>query len=251
MYNPTRMNPNNLKRNSQRRYNPHAGRKHSDIIANQGPKSVFISDLAQRISTDRGWKIVHFEGEDFEVVYEYICSKNATGKIVNKEGDRCIRVLSGQIFLTVNADQISLRTGQAYPIPKGLEYELATLGTEDAEVLFCQKRDYEKEIEQLTESTAQNAKMIAVMPKDPTLPSRISSDKAKLAASKIQEQRDAREKILRSAMDRGQPMKAPANITGEENTQSSAPIKARPPLAGQNVSGFSPMPVGARGFGDD
>jgi len=249
MYNPTRMNPNAPGRNRQRRFDPHAGRKHSDIVAQQGPKCVFISDLAHRITTDRGWKIVHFSGDDFEVIYEYLCSRNTTGRIVHKDGDRCVRVMSGQIFIMVGGEQTVLRMGQAFSLPKGTEHEIATLGTEDAEVIFCQTKDYEDNIEQITEANARNTKMAVVLPTDRGAPQKISTEKARQAASRIQNQRQARERAISASLDSGQPKPLPKiGAGGEEDIPMTA--KARLPLANQNVTGSSPMPLGAGGFDD-
>lgn len=197
-YNPTRANFNGTKPLRQRIVERGAGKRHSDIIAGQGSSGLHYSDYSAKTPTKRGWKVSHFEGEAFEVVYELICSRNTTGVIVNHIHDRCIRVLSGTLYICIDSQKVvRLDSGQACSLPKGTKYEMSSMGDHDVEVLFCQGNGYESTVEQVSGEESLNSvtKINFVVPLDHVRDQRLPSDKAIMAAEKIKNQRERKARI--------------------------------------------------------
>lgn len=233
-YNPARVDPQVRQRQAQqRRMNPHAGVKHSTIVGRDGPRGINVADIRNRQSTERGWRVLTFKGEDFEMVYEYICARNSTGQIKNEEQDRCLRVLAGMVYITIDGQANEIQTGQGFAIPKGMVYELATTGTTDAEVLFCQGPDYEKNIEQVSKAVKTNTVNVVPEPKAAPVRTPRRKPQAQAAAEKIEAERARRAAKKRQAAEPG------------------TPKDERPPLATQQVVGVNPSPVGAGGYADD
>ncbi len=207
---------------------PGSGMRHSQIAQREGPRGVNVMDIRSREETARGWRVVTFRGDEFEMVYEYICARNHTGLIKHETQDRCLRVLSGQIFLTMGEETVQVQTNQGYALLKGKEYALATAGSSDAEVLFCQGPDYDKTLVQISEP--QKISATAVDPEPKAAPHREPrSSQASIQAAQIEAQRAEREKIRRTPVGK----------------------KDRAPHASQVVTGVSPRPVGAGGYAND
>lgn len=238
-YNPVRAK-NNGQQHRQRRLDPHAGIKRHNTAALSGPQGVHHSDIRFRKDTDRGWRVDHFKGDKFEVVYEFICARNNTGKIVHPKKDRCLRVLSGSLYITVDDMQFEITAGQAYSIPKKTEYEMASMGVGDTEVLFSQGADYEKDLKQITKPGAYNVNTNTILPSvnDENQPIKVDRSRAKQTAEKIQQER------IRINREKRQALGAPAD--GE----APKPVKKRPPLPGQVVEGSNPKPIGAGGYAE-
>lgn len=234
-YNPARVDPQVRQRQAQqRRQNPHAGVKHSTIVGRDGPRGINVADIRNRQSTERGWRVATFKGDDFEMIYEYICARNSTGQIKNEDQDRAIRVLAGMIYVTIDGQVNEIQTGQGFAIPKGTVYELATSGTTDAEVLFCQGPDYDKSIEQVSEAVKNNAVNVVPEPQAaPIVRTPRRKPQAQMAAERIEAQRAKRAAKKQQVADPG------------------TPRDERPPLATQQVVGVNPKPVGAGGYADD
>lgn len=135
-YNPNRASGSNT-RKTARKYDPRTGHRRAK---DNTPLGIAPSDLSLREVTNRGWRIPHFEGEEFEVVYELIAAGNSSGVIKNSESDRVIRVIRGHLFVLAGGETISLREGQVFSVEKGTEYEFASDMGSDVEVLFCQGR---------------------------------------------------------------------------------------------------------------
>jgi len=205
-----------------------SGIKHSQIAQREGPRGINVADIRNREETARGWRVLTFKGDEFEMVYEYICARNHTGLIKNETQDRCFRVLAGVVFVTIGEDTDQIQTGQGFSILKGTEYALATAGTTDAEVLLCQGTDYDQKVIQV--SDPQKVSAIAVVSEPVAAPQRESrSSKSAEQAAKIESDRTAREKVRRTPVGR----------------------KERAPLASQTVTGVNPRPVGAAGYSED
>lgn len=234
-YNPARVDPQVRQRQAQqRRMNPHAGVKHSTIVGRDGPRGINVADIRNRQTTERGWRVNTFKGEDFEMIYEYLCARNSTGQIKNEDQDRCLRVLAGMVFVTIDGHANEIHTGQGFAIPKGTTYELATSGTTDAEVLFCQGPDYEKNIEQVSEAIKTNTVNVSPEPQAaPVVRTPRRKPQAQMAAERIEAQRAKRASKKQQAAMPG------------------TPKDERPPLATQQVVGVNPKPVGAGGYADD
>jgi mannose-6-phosphate isomerase-like protein (cupin superfamily) len=250
-YNPDRHGPQAKPRNQKRqRLAPPKGSgiTHSTIVSRQGIQAVTIDDVRNKVNTPRGFKVQQFKGEDFEVVYEFICARNSTGQIKNDDQDRSIRVLAGRIFITIDEEIADLHPGQSVSIARGKVYEMATSGTDDAEVLITQGPDYEDNIEVISESKAFNAQAKTVFAADaPQRPPRSNSDKAMEHAQRLLHQRRVRETRRRSNQQAQVPQQGPQQIPGVPQT----PPSKRPPLVGQSVTGKNPQPIGAGGYGDE
>ncbi len=248
-YNPNRHGPNRQPKQRRRRLAPPRGSgvTHSTIIARQGIQAVTIDDVRNRVNTLRGFKVQQFKGEDFEVIYEFICARNSTGQIVNEEQDRSVRVLAGRLFVTVESEVVELRPGQSLSVARGQIYELATSGTDDAEVLLAQGPDYEDGVEVISESNAHNSQAVTVFAVEaPQRPPRSNSEKAMQHANQLLQQRRMRENRRRPNQQAQQQGQVPQAPIGQKQT---APSK-RPPLAGQAVTGINPQPIGAGGYGE-
>jgi hypothetical protein len=191
--------------------------------------------------------LIH-KGDQFEMVYEYICARNATGIIVNPDHDRAIRVLGGEIFLTIDEKVISLKFGESYSLEAGVEYQIATSGSFDAEVILCQGPDYEESVEQISEPQAVNADMHLPLPSEirPKQPL-VDPSQAMMQAGIQQFHRERREAARRQAAAR------PATTSDGTTTAGDVvrtPPPSRAPLAGQAVQGTNLQPIGAGGYGD-
>lgn len=233
-YNPAIHGKQKLAR--QKRIDPHAGKKHSDIMRSMGPRGTNIEDIRNRQATPHGWRILYFQGSEFEMYYEYLCARNGTGVIKNLEHDRCLRVLNGMLYVTSGGKIETLYAGQACALPKGTEYELATSGDTDVELLICQGPNYEETCEHITQATQTNPVMATVPKEAPSRDSRVSSEKAKKQAMLIKAAREKRRQPI--------PKKTVTNELGEE-----VPAPAgKAPLPGQTVTGVNPNPVGAGGY---
>jgi mannose-6-phosphate isomerase-like protein (cupin superfamily) len=246
-YNPHRHGTQAAQAKRQRNMNPHAGVKLSDIIARQGPQAATIDDYRGKVETPRGWRVEQFKGDTFEMIFEFICSKNSTGMIKHETEDRSLRVLGGELFVQINGTTARLRPGNAIAIPAGTEYSLATSGTTDAEVIFCQGAGYEDSLEQLSDPCLNDVtRMLDVVEVDRALaPS--TSDKARAQAERIEAERRQREAAKRSAQS-GQQVQQSGGTSQEAVVAKTPPRRA--PLTGQQVQGMSPRPIGASGYGD-
>lgn len=247
-YNPTRHGAQARQAKRQRRLDPHAGTKLSDIIARQGPQAATIDDLRNKVPTPRGWKVDQFKGKTFEMVFEFICANNSTGEVLHKSKDRSLRVLSGEIFVQINGNTARMRAGHAIALPSKTKYTLATSGTQDAEVIFCQGANYEKGLSQLTEPTLNDfTKMVDAVNTEPHRVAPTSS-KAREQAERIEASRRQREMQKRAAQSGQQVQTGQAGTQQDQSVQKTPPRRA--PLAGQQVQGVNPRPIGAAGFGD-
>jgi mannose-6-phosphate isomerase-like protein (cupin superfamily) len=248
-YNPNRHGPNRQSKQRRVRLAPPRGSgvAHSTIIARKGIQAVTIDDVRNKVNTPRGFKVQQFKGADFEVVYEFICARNSTGQVKNSDQDRSIRVLGGRLFATVDGEIAELRPGQSLSIARGQTYELATSGTDDAEVLFSQGSDYEKNVEVISEAGAANAQAVTIFAAEaPQRPPRSNSAKAMEHAQQLLQQRHIREARRRPNQQQQQQGQVPQAPVGQKQT----PPSKRPPLPGQAVTGVNPQPVGAGGYGD-
>lgn len=229
-----------------------SGVRHSTIVSKQGLQAVTIDDVRNKVNTPRGWKVQQFKGPDFEVIYEFICARNSTGRIKNEEADRSIRVLAGRLFLTIDGEIIELRAGMSGSIARGKEYEMATAGDTDAEVVFCQGPDYEGNVEVLSESTAINAvaKAIFAEASPQTMPRGFRHSKAQAQAEVILAQRRARQARRRPKQGM-QPGMTAGQMAAAQAPVQRTPPPLRAPLPGQAVTGVNPQPVGAAGYGGE
>jgi len=253
-YNPSRQSAASNPRR-QRRLDPRAGIHHSDIIAKHGPAAATITDLRHREETSRGWRAVLFCGDEFEMIYEYICAKNASGMICNPEKDRALRLMAGELFITTGGEVAHLHSGASLALPKGIEYQIATSGTADAELIFCQGSDYENSLEQISDPEAVNAetKMNLVEPSDTPAREKVSAESTRKYAEKMQEQRHQRDVDRRRGLSRVVDEQSAAATSGAEAVVTATPRRTPPRrvLPGQQVQGVNPRPMGAAGFGDD
>lgn len=238
-YNPNIHGPQGRHVARRRPLDPHAGRKHSDIVRGMGPRGMNVEDVRNREVTPHGWRIPYFVGEEFEMYYEYLCASNGTGVIRSEEHDRCVRVLAGMIFITKDQEIHTLHTGQAAALEKGTEYELATSGDTDAELLVCQGPKYEDSLERISQPTANNTRQINIPKEAPPRDARVNAEQSKKIAKQMQAEREDRIRKRQPV-----PKKTVTNELGEE---VPAP-RGSAPLPGQAVTGVNPKPVGAGGY---
>jgi hypothetical protein len=259
-YNPTRQQGSAAKIRRQRRLDPRhvgAGVRHSDIVAKHGPSVFASSDIQNKQETSRGWKSCLFYNSDsFEMVYEYICARNASGVVCNRNKDRAIRVLSGEVFIVISGDVIPVSAGSSFALLRGVEYQIATSGTLDAEVLFCQGPDYESDLEQLVDPQAVNSETKMLFAKTPETQARTksNSDVTRKYAEKLQEERRQRNIAKDRAINHPEQVvekPAPSSNDGSVVVKPSRRTPPRRVLAGQQVQGVNPRPLGAAGLGDD
>lgn len=246
-YNPNRQKNALAKR--QRKLDPRAGLRYSEVVSRFGPGAATIDDARSKVDTDRGWRVEIHKGDEFEMIYEFICSRNATGKIRNEDQDRAIRVLGGMVFLTIGSEVFELRAGSSYSFPKGVEYQLATSGDFDAEVIFCQGVDYEENIEQLTPPDL-NAVTKTRLPTEPLPgPPRVDNGKAQEQAERIKARRAAREVRKKLALQNSGGAEEAASPEAQVK-KTPPPRRGRAPLAAQQVVGVNPRPIGAGGYNE-
>lgn len=204
---------------------PQAGRKHSTIAAKQGIIGVHTVDLNNRVTTMSGWRIPYFSGDQFEVYYELLCARNSLGMVKHPSKDRCVRVLGGHLFVTSDGEINTVLTNQVCSLKSGTAYELASSGDSDVEMLVIQAKDYEKDLEKITEPNSKNSTPVVSVVERVVTP-KTNSEAAKIEAERIK------------------------SLRAERNN----PVPKRPrrqPLPGQQVEGINPRPVGAGGFGGD
>lgn len=190
-HNPNRVAGNNGVRRVVRRYDPSLGHRRA---RGGGPQGIDLADLQKREATGRGWRVVAFKGDEFEVIYEMIAARNATGVIKHEEADRLVRVLRGQLYATMDGTIVTIRSGQFLELPKGTTYELSSEVADDVEVLFCQGAGYEEGVEVVRETDTSNP--IPKTTPDPErkpVPKRKSAGKAMAAAEKAAAERKRRQ----------------------------------------------------------
>jgi hypothetical protein len=232
-HNPNRGTGNNRRRNA-RRYDPHAGHRRAGPTTPQG---VDFQDIRNREVTNRGWKIVHFQGEDFEMIYELISAGSSTGKIKHETADRSIRVLEGCLYvLLAGQSPIELLRHQSFSISRGTEYELCSNSTADVEVLFCQGSKYEEGAEVIEEAQTVNVEPMTELPKENEMLPRVDGTKAQVTAEAIKRERKARQQGR--------------NPAPKKNPDGTPAGHGRTPLAGQQVTGANPRPIGPNGYAE-
>lgn len=222
-FNPNRAVGKNMRRTA-RRYDPKAGHRRA---RNAGPQGIDLGELQHRENTGRGWRVISFRGDDFEMVYELIAAHNATGTIKNDQADRALRVLHGRLFVLMNGEIITIREGQGVNLPKGSKYELSSDVASDVEVIFCQGSDYENGIEVVEPSDAINPTPLTSVPTTQPDTKRNPTGKAMSAAEKI-----SAEKMRRQAA---------RDITKGKTSEDD--------LVGQSVPGANLRPMGDPGEG--
>jgi mannose-6-phosphate isomerase-like protein (cupin superfamily) len=233
-----------VSRKPRRIFDPRAGIKHSTLVNKRGPVGASAADAMNRVATPSGWRILYFEGDTFEVYYELLCARNASGILRHPTKDRVVRVLAGQLFITSNGNIESVLLNQVCSLPSNTEYELASSGDSDVELFIIQGRDYETDVERLTAASATNGRSSFIPSKIAPEVARVSADKAELEAARIRDERmvQERRKHQRSPV----PKKLNEALPG-----SATPPSQQPPLPGQQVVGVNLRPMGARGFGDE
>jgi len=220
-FNPKRLQGNVVRRD--RTQYPHAGHKHSEIMGRSGPRAS-LADMSKKEVTPDGWMIPIFNGSDFDVLYRYICARNNTGQVMHETKDCVVRVLAGRLYVVLSGETQELIANQSIALVCGVPYGLATSGTEDVELIVCWGHDYLKEIKQVSTPEATN-----VIPK---------------AAAPI-----AVPHISRRSESMAQQQAVQLGAAKEEKRKASrTPFQGRAPLAGQQVVGLNPRPVGAAGF---
>jgi mannose-6-phosphate isomerase-like protein (cupin superfamily) len=203
--------------------------------------SVNLDDMSKKVTTLSGWKIPYSTGEQFEVYYELLCANNSTGMLKHETKDRCIRILSGKLFINVEGEISSFFANQVCNLNKGMSYELASSGDSDVEMLVIQTFGYDKDVKHLTQASAISSIQTTVS--EQAVPERQlvrpSRDRSLIAAKIKQEEQ----------LKRMDPDSIDSSVPGMPRRKVGRP--QRPPLAAQQVEGVNLRPMGAAGFGDD
>ncbi len=246
-YNPTRMKPGQIAAKRQRRLDPRAGTRLSDIVSRQGPRSTAPGNLNGRKETDRGWMIEYFKNDNFEASFQYWAANNTTGAIWHTSKDRVVKVLYGRFCVTIYDEKTKsvesqdvLGEGHVFIAKKGICYELATYGDSDTELLFIQDRDYESGLEQITEAFLNNqTKSVLTTPERNAPPARLDNSKAMQQAQMMQYQRQMRQRQLGKSTRVDNPNMGAvlARTKGQQTSEL---------LPGQTVTGVNPQPMGMR-----
>jgi hypothetical protein len=246
MYNPKRHGPQARDNCKRRAADPRSGIRHSDIMGRRGPIAISSVDVQNRVATPSGWRIPYFSGDTFETYYEIICARNSSGKVKHETKDRCVRVLAGQLFVTIDGQVKSVLANQTCAFVHGFEYEYASPGDSDVEVLVCQGSEYEKDLIQITESGMTN-KSTSLFADTSPLPPRVPTVRSEQTAARMREERVERDRL------KGKRSPVPKKLS--EVTPGTALAQTRPggrdPFPGQQVVGVSPRPVGMGGFRDE
>jgi mannose-6-phosphate isomerase-like protein (cupin superfamily) len=232
---------NNKRKNKQRILHSKMGKRHSDIVKTAGPRGLSIADINSRKVTPYGWRIPYFEGDEFGMYYEFVCARNGTGIVKNDKHDKCVRVLEGALYITCDNEIRTLYAGQAISLPKGTEYELATSGDMDVELLVCQGPSYEDTLEQITAPLASGPGLLNIPKEAPSREDRVDPEKSKRTAERIRADRKQRIESRKPV-----PKKTVTNELGQE---VPPPSNQKAPLPGQQVTGANLKPVGAGGYG--
>lgn len=232
-HNPNRGVGNRTHNRFKRKYDPSKGYRRTGA---QNPQGVDLADIQNREVTGRGWKILYFQGEDYEMVYELIANGNSTGIVKNDKADRSVRVLEGQLYVLMDGEIITVSRGQSFSFPRGTEYEISAPSTSDVEVLFCQSRDYDQGVTQISEAQVLSKEPKMSVPNPAVESSRVDKVPAQKAAVKIRDEKMRRQRAR--------------NPVPKKNADGSPAGHGRAPLVGQQVSGTSPKPVGPGGYAE-
>jgi hypothetical protein len=142
----------NFNKTTQPRQTPdfRAGITHSEIMKRNGIGNTIPNQ--NRVKTTNGIAVELFSGP-FVVRSELMAAGNSSGKIVNSKKDRVILVQKGVLCVLVNKEEIprQIRDGQIFIAHKKEQYELATLGNIDVELVFIEEPDYASSVKVLSE----------------------------------------------------------------------------------------------------
>jgi hypothetical protein len=219
-HNPNRgVGNSRRKRHNQRRYSGGGIKKSREVSAILG------QELSNRVATDHGFKVDFFSGKGFDFFYELISANNTTGVVQNAKGDMAIHVLNGCLWVRQDGDEfIQLSQGQSASFPRGMKYEMATVGNRDAEIIVAQSPKYAASVKQVSGDVVKTAEHISKLPVKKRRVGKSNPEAALVAAEKIKAQRMGR-------------------------AQQEGP-KKRAPLDGQQIKGANPQPVGASGYAE-
>jgi hypothetical protein len=171
------------------------------------------------------------------MIYELISAGSSTGKIKHETADRSIRVLEGCLYvLLVGEAPIELTRHQSFSISRDTEYELCSNKTADVEVLFCQGSKYEEGVEVIEVAQTTNMEPMTELPKESEMLPRVDGSKAQETAKAIKRDRMARQKTK--------------NPAPKKNPDGTPVGHGRTPLAGQQVTGANPRPIGPNGYAE-
>ena len=230
-------------RKRPRHFDPRAGARHTTVVGQRGPVGISPVDIQNKVSTSSGWRISYYEGDTFEVYYELICARNSIGRVKHPSKDRCVRVLSGKLFIVSDGKIDSAVANQVCSFPKNVEYEFASSGESDVEILVIQESGYAKDLEQITPSEAVNSHAVTpFLDHQPSLP-KVSSERAEAEAARLRE--------ARMTKNREKRQRSPVPKRVNDTTPVATMPTNRPALTGQQVVGVNPRPIGAGGFRDE
>lgn len=230
-------------RKRPKHFDPRAGMRHTTVVGQRGPVGISPVDVQNKVATSSGWRISYFEGESFEVYYELLCARNSIGRVKHPSKDRCVRIISGKLFINSNGKIDSAIANQVCSFPKNVEYEFASSGDSDVELLVIQEAGYAKDLEQITPSEAVNSHAASpFIERQPSSP-RIPSERAEAEAVRLRE--------ARMTKNREKRQRSPVPKRVNETTPVAITPTNQPLLPGQQLVGVNPRPIGAGGFRDE
>lgn len=142
-FNPRRHSINGSPVKVYKAPNPHAGRKRSDSRRSS------TVDYSVGTKTETG-SVVKLDSGLIEAFYETIMGGNSTGILVNKTGERHVRVIRGTLCVVTdgNPDQI-LDEGGHICFKKGTKFGYSPYGLDAVEIFVVQTKDYVKSLKVL------------------------------------------------------------------------------------------------------
>jgi hypothetical protein len=220
----------NFYKTTQPRHAPdfRAGTTHGEIMKRHGIGSTLPNQ--NRVNTATGIAVELFSGP-FVVRSELMSAGNSSGKIVNSKKDRVILVQKGTLCVLVNKEEIprQIKAGNVFVAKKKEEYEIATLGNTDVELVFIEEPDYASNVKVLSEGNVRAMDTSSLMSGlEETTPPRVrTSDQSKSLEASLEI--------------------AKVRNSKKENTHKTINILVDSPNS-DAVLGISPKPLGPGAF---
>lgn len=236
-YNPTRAagGRNNRK---DRKLDPHAGVKHSDIMRRKGVG--LHASSSERIDTLHGFTTIDFSCESFVQRFACIYAGNNTGIGYTDDGDRVVRVQAGILFVTFlnkvketfddgdeeirDVQEIKqFQAGHTVCLPKGTRYSLASSGTANVELLITETANYQDGWKELEAATVNTPESIMFVPPRVAAAQRRPRIESK-AYQQAQQRRAGKKQVAAAAETRRR--------SSNENVNSSTVVGVNPRPSG-------------------
>ena len=239
-FNPARMVQTGQAPIRQRRLEPGSGIRHSSLLDKNGPQGITPSDIAKRVPTESGWRVTQFKGQDFEIIYEFMCARNSTGLMVHREKSRSVRVLSGELYAHVDKVQFRVGKDEVVNFDMNVPYMMASSGTFDVELLIVQSAGYDEALELIDpDAKVCNTETTMILPTEQESLTRVPSTAGMKAAEKMKKKRELLDKTRTAGM-MGDEFKV-VDEDGEVVVRKTRRVK--PGFTAANTVGVNPRPL--------